>query len=100
MFNATINRYFLITIAIVSIFVAYDKDWQWFSGVWVSCGWIIANNFFFKKLTESVATADEVKKKRVFFLLLIKFPLLYAIGLLLIVTPYVALEGGSNKSHG
>jgi len=67
--------------------------WSWAWGVAASFIWLTLNSYLISLLLRIVAESDQDQKKKVMLICFIKFPVLYLIGLWLLIWPEVALEG-------
>ena len=67
---------------LVWLFVSVYADWRSGLGILLGTAWGVLNFHFLTELVVAVVTPDEVRKRRVVLLALIKFPALYGAGYL------------------
>jgi hypothetical protein len=72
---------------LLSLGAGYLKGPAWGAGTMAGALWSIAN-FFLTTRVMCVVASEEKRKKWLAFLLLVKFPVLYGLGLLLIVSGF------------
>ena len=78
----------LIVAALIFLFTAFYYRFDYASGVFVGCGWGCVNLFFLTNLITETTNLEGVNRKRVLLLVLLKFPLLYVSGYLLLRINY------------
>ena len=83
-----IIRTSLILAALQYPFVALYVGWQMALGIMLGCAWGAVNLVFIKYIIVALITPNKASKRRIMILAAIKFPLLYAIGYLLLKVGY------------
>lgn len=73
-----------VMAALALLFLSVYYDWRFALGVFVGTAWNIANFHFLSELTVAVLTPGERNVKRVAVWALLKFPVLYAAGYLVL----------------
>jgi hypothetical protein len=79
----------LVLAVIILLFVTVYYEFKFAAGILVGCIWGCLNLYFLTQLiTEIFSPGKEVKKGKVIMIAVVKFPLLYAAGYLLLKTGY------------
>ncbi|HEX7401168.1 MAG TPA: ATP synthase subunit I [candidate division Zixibacteria bacterium] len=79
----------LVLAVLILLFVTVYYDFKFAAGILAGCVWGCLNLYFMTQLiTEIFAPGKEVKKRKVVLISVVKFPLLYAAGYLLLKTSY------------
>ena len=81
-------RRVIMTTGVLSVlallFISVYYDWRFGLGVFFGSAWGIANLHFLRELVVAVVTPDEIDRRKVVLLALVKFPVLYFAGYLLL----------------
>jgi hypothetical protein len=91
-FMGPVFRYTLFFSVVISVVTAGLGLWTWFWGIWVAFFWIQINNYLIRRMIQMVGEGQADRKKIMMFSL-IKFPVLYLAGLLILLSEWVALKG-------
>ena len=78
----------LILAFLIFLFVTLYYRFAYASGILAGCGWGCLNLFFLTNLITETTNLEEINKKRVLILVLLKFPLLYVTGYFLLRINY------------
>ncbi len=65
----------------------------WLGGLWIAAGWIAVNAFFLHRILLDVMSGKMPDKKKIYLVLLVKFPVLYLAGFLALYFGWARLEG-------
>ena len=83
------------TTAVLSIIVAlcccYYFDWKFGVGILTGVAWSLLNLYFLRQLILEVITPGETRRSVVVGIMLLKFPLLYITGYLVIASDYFTI---------
>jgi len=78
----------LIVGGLIFLFAVFYYRFDYASGIFVGCGWGCVNLFFLTNLITETTNLEGINRKRVLFLVLLKFPLLYVTGYFLLRIDY------------
>jgi hypothetical protein len=79
----------LILAVLILLFVTVYYEFKFAAGIAAGCVWGCLNLYFLTQLiTEIFSPGKEVRKGKVIMISMVKFPLLYAVGYLLLKTGY------------
>jgi hypothetical protein len=79
----------LVLAVIILLFVTVYYEFKFAAGILAGCVWGCLNLYFLTQLiTEIFSPGQEVRKGKVIMIAVVKFPLLYAAGYLLLKTGY------------
>ncbi len=84
------NFFLVVLLNVGLIFGGRGAD---IPGLWAGALWISANVWMIHRILRSVSVQDPKERKRVYALAIVKFPVLYVIGLFLLLARWVSLEG-------
>ena len=78
----------LILAALIFLLVTFYHKFNYAAGILVGCGWGCLNLYFLTNLITQATTPRGINKKRIVLLVLVKFPLLYVSGYILLRVKY------------
>ena len=78
----------LILAVLIFLFVTFYYRFDYASGIFVGCGWGCSNLYLLANLITQATNPGGVDRKRVVLLVLVKFPLLYLSGYILLKLKY------------
>lgn len=79
----------LVLAVLILLFVTVYYEFKFAAGILAGCVWGCLNLFFLTQLvTEIFSPGKEVRKGKVVLIAVVKFPLLYAVGYLLLKTSF------------
>jgi hypothetical protein len=87
----------LILVLILFLFVSVYYNFKFALGIFVGCVWGCLNLYFLSNLIVETIKLEKVNRKKILLIVLMKFPLLYLLGYLLLKVKYfsaIALLAG------
>ena len=78
----------LILAILIFLFVTFYYGFDYASGIFMGCGWGCLNLYFLTNLITQATNPGGIDRKRVVLLVLVKFPLLYLSGYVLLRLNY------------
>lgn len=75
------------------VFVIIIGHADWIVGILAGSVWLFVKIWLLSKLVNVVQVPQAINQKAIFIICLIKFPVLYLMGLILLLQPFVRLEG-------
>ncbi len=82
-----------VILVAASVFLVYVNRTSWLAGVWGAWVWLGLNSFAIFQLLEIVRRGGEINRRKIFAICMVKFPVLYLLGLACLLLPGVAAEG-------
>lgn len=92
-FLGSVVRYTAAALIVTSVFFVLTGKSNWVWSSWGGFIWIFVNSVSVFNLLELVRNDITVNRSRIVWLCLIKFPVLYLIGFMLLLMPQTAVEG-------
>lgn len=78
----------LVLAVLLFLFVTFYHRFDYASGILIGCGWGCLNLYFLTSLITRATNPGGIDRKRVVLLVLVKFPLLYLSGYILLKLKY------------
>lgn len=66
---------------------------EWILGLWLSAGWFLVNSYLMWRIMEWVASGQMPDQRRILGWCVVKFPILYLVGLGILFIPGVSASG-------
>lgn len=82
-------------LAAGSVVLAVTGRLNWVPGVWLAFGWIAANAFLLNRILVEAGAGKLPDRRKIYLVLVVKFPVLYIVGLALLVSGWVRLEAAA-----
>lgn len=82
----------VLSVSAAAVF-GFRHSWLWSCGVLVGYCWVFLNGYFLFQLLELSFTAGPRSKNRIFFLSILKFPVLYVAGYFILTNRVFPIYG-------
>ena len=84
-----------VLAVLASAACAFWGRWKDAAGMWAALGWIAVNAWLLGRILEDVAAGKAPDRRKIFGVLIVKFPVLYLAGFFALAARWVSLEGAA-----
>ena len=84
----------LLILAVSGVLLATGRA-PWLPGLWLAFAWIAGNAFFLNRILLETVSGKMPDRRKIFLVLIVKFPVLYLLGIALLVVGWVRLEAAA-----